>query len=87
MGVKVIFASVGAGPIRHPVNRWLLKSAARAAHYRSYRDIVSKRFMQTIGFDVRHDPIYPDIAFRLPAPETTRPRAGDGSPARLGSES
>lgn len=37
MGVKVIFASIGAGPIRHPASRWLMKAAARAAHCRSYR--------------------------------------------------
>jgi polysaccharide pyruvyl transferase WcaK-like protein len=71
MGVKVIFASVGAGPIRHPLSRWLMKAAARAAHWRSYRDTVSKAFMASIGFDVRNDPIYPDIAFRLPAPTAT----------------
>lgn len=72
MGVKVVLASVGAGPIRHPISRWLMRSAARAAHYRSYRDTVSKAFMESIGFDTRGDPICPDIAFRLPAPPSTR---------------
>ncbi len=72
MGVKVVLASVGAGPIRHPVSRWLMKTAARSAHYRSYRDRVSKDFMASIGLDVRSDPIHPDIAFRLPAPAATR---------------
>jgi len=60
--------SIGAGPIEHPVSRWLMKAAAAMAHYRSYRDTVSKAFMEGIGFDTRHDPIYPDLAFRLPAP-------------------
>jgi polysaccharide pyruvyl transferase WcaK-like protein len=45
-----------------------MKSAARAAHYRSYRDTVSKAFMESIGFDTRNDAIYPDLAFGLPAP-------------------
>ena len=72
MGVKVIFVSIGAGPIRHPLSRWFMRSAARAAHYRSYRDTLSKAFMEGIGFNVRDDPIYPDIAFRLPAPRSTR---------------
>jgi polysaccharide pyruvyl transferase WcaK-like protein len=79
MGVKVIFASIGAGPIRHPLSRWFMKSAARAAHYRSYRDALSKAFMESIGFDAGDDPIYPDIAFRLPAPASTcqqAPRSG-----------
>ncbi len=84
MGVKVIFASIGAGPIRHPASRWLMKAAARAAHCRSYRDTVSKAFMESIGFDTRNDPIYPDIAFRLPAPASTRAPAGEGQPLTIG---
>jgi polysaccharide pyruvyl transferase WcaK-like protein len=74
MGVKVVLASIGAGPIRHPVSRWLMRSAAQAAHYRSYRDIPSKTFMESIGFDTQKDAIYPDIAFNLPAPRSTRRR-------------
>jgi polysaccharide pyruvyl transferase WcaK-like protein len=84
MGVKVVFASIGAGPIRHPVNRWLMKSAAAAAHYRSYRDQISKAFMESIGFDARNDRIYPDIAFRLPAPVSTRAPGGEGQPLTIG---
>jgi polysaccharide pyruvyl transferase WcaK-like protein len=84
MGVKVIFASIGAGPIRHPVSRWLLKAAARAAHYRSYRDTISKAFMESIGFDARNDRIYPDIAFRLPAPPSAHPHQNEGQPLTIG---
>jgi polysaccharide pyruvyl transferase WcaK-like protein len=83
MGVKVIFASIGAGPIRHPLSRWLMKSAARAAHYRSYRDTVSRAFMESIGFDVRSDPVCPDIAFRLPPPASIRPQE-EGRPLTVG---
>lgn len=68
MGVKVVLASVGAGPIHHPVSRWFMKLAAGSAHYRSYRDQLSKSFMESIGSDVSNDPIYPDIAFSLPKP-------------------
>ncbi|HEX5958959.1 MAG TPA: polysaccharide pyruvyl transferase family protein, partial [Hyphomicrobiaceae bacterium] len=67
-GVRIAFVSVGAGPIAHPLSRWLMKGAARLAHYRSYRDDHSRDFMQSIGFDTRGDAVYPDIAFRLPAP-------------------
>jgi polysaccharide pyruvyl transferase WcaK-like protein len=84
MGVKVVLASIGAGPIHHPVSRWLMKSAARAAHYRSYRDPVSKAFMESIGFDTRNDPIYPDIAFRLPAPASTRRHDGENRALTIG---
>ena len=75
-GVKVAFVSIGAGPIPHPVSRWLMKSAARMASYRSYRDTVSKDFMQSIGFDVRDDAIYPDIAFKLPGPQPSKALEG-----------
>ena len=35
------FVSIGAGPIHHPLSRWLMRSAAAMARYRSYRDMNS----------------------------------------------
>lgn len=67
-GAKVAFVSVGAGPIGHPVSRWLMVSAARLAHYRSYRDTMSKDFMRNAGSNVTNDAVYPDIAFKLATP-------------------
>lgn len=84
MGVKVVLASIGAGPIQHPVSRWLMKRAARAAHYRSYRDTVSKAFMESIGFDTQNDPIYPDIVFRLPSPPSTHRQIHADAPLTVG---
>jgi polysaccharide pyruvyl transferase WcaK-like protein len=84
MGVKVVLASIGAGPIRHPVSRLLMKSAARAAHYRSYRDTVSKTFMESIGFDARRDPVCPDLAFQLPAPPSPPRHDAEGGPITIG---
>jgi polysaccharide pyruvyl transferase WcaK-like protein len=78
-GTRLAFVSIGAGPIEHPVSRWLMKTAAAMADYRSYRDTASKEFMESIGFDTSHDPIYPDIAFKLPAPALTRQRQADPS--------
>jgi polysaccharide pyruvyl transferase WcaK-like protein len=69
-GARIAFVSIGAGPIHHPISRWLMKSAVAMAHYRSYRDTVSKTFMESIGFDTRDDGVYPDLAFKLPSPET-----------------
>ena len=60
--------SVGAGPIFHPISRWCLVSAARMACYRSYRDAASKEYMQTVGLSAQDDPVFPDLAFRLPVP-------------------
>ncbi len=70
-GTKIGFVSIGAGPIHHPVSRRLYKAALRLAHYRSYRDNFSKNYMAGIGLDTSADHIFPDIAFKLPAPERT----------------
>lgn len=72
-GTKIVFVSVGAGPIDHPVSRFFLKFAAGTAQYRSYRDKFSKDFMTGIGFDTTNDPIYPDVAFALPGPAPEEP--------------
>jgi polysaccharide pyruvyl transferase WcaK-like protein len=76
-GARIAFVSIGAGPIHHPISRWLMKSAVAMAHYRSYRDTISKVFMESIGFDARGDAVYPDIAFKLPAPPPPRPQRTD----------
>jgi polysaccharide pyruvyl transferase WcaK-like protein len=79
-GARSAFVSVGAGPIHHPISRWLMKSAVAMAQYRSYRDTVSKTFMESIGFNAQDDAIYPDIAFKLPAPSSpVRDPAAAGS--------
>jgi polysaccharide pyruvyl transferase WcaK-like protein len=75
---------VGAGPIRPPVSRWLIKSAAAMADYRSYRDTASKALMDSIGLDVRGDEVYPDIAFKLPAPRSTRREGAENESLSIG---
>lgn len=68
-GARVGFVSVGAGPISRGLSRVLMKGAADGAQYRSYRDTPSKAFAQAIGMGAPQDPVFPDIAFSLPAPE------------------
>lgn len=63
--VKVIFLSVGAGPITHPFSRWFIKRSLGLASYRSYRDEASRQYLQGIGFDAARDPVYPDVVFGL----------------------
>ena len=63
---KVMFVSIGAGPIRHPVSRWFIKSALSMADYRSYRNDSSRQYLEGIGFKAKYDAIYPDLAFSLP---------------------
>lgn len=63
---KLLFVSVGVGPLRHPLSRFFVKSALLLADYRSYRDDLSRQYMHCIGFDTTYDPVYPDLAFSLP---------------------
>jgi polysaccharide pyruvyl transferase WcaK-like protein len=63
---KLLFVSVGGGPIRHPLSRSFVKAALALADYRSYRDASSKDYLATIGVDVTNDIVYPDLAFSLP---------------------
>jgi polysaccharide pyruvyl transferase WcaK-like protein len=72
---RIAFVSVGAGPINHRMSRWLMKMAAAAAVYRSYRDEASREFMASIGLRTEKDGVYPDVAFGLPLPNRTRPAA------------
>ena len=63
---KLLFVSVGGGPIRHPLSRCFVKMALALADYRSYRDASSKDHLEAIGVDVTNDAVYPDLAFSLP---------------------
>ncbi len=63
---KLLFVSVGAGPLFHPLNKFFIKSALSLADYRSYRDSFSRNYLQGIGFESNNDAVYPDLAFSLP---------------------
>ena len=63
--VKLVFLSVGAGPITHPLSRWFIKTSLRLADYRSYRDEASRRYLADIGFRNNRDAVYPDMVFGL----------------------
>ena len=65
---KLLFVSVGGGPIRHPLSRYFVRAALALADYRSYRDASSKDHLEAIGVDVTNDAVYPDLAFSLPIP-------------------
>jgi len=71
-GRKVALVSVGAEVTGQPVTRWVMKTAARLATYRSYRDNHSKQAMQRMGVDTSRDSVYPDLAFALPTPHDVR---------------
>ena len=77
---KLLFVSVGVGPIRHKVSRVLVKTALKLADYRSYRDTFSKDYLEGLHFDTRNDFVCPDLAFSLPTtmipPDPAKDRPG-----------
>ena len=77
---KVIFASVGAGPIDTVLGRYLVKAALSLADFRSYRDQPSLQCAKSIGLRVNNHRIYPDLVFSLP--EEMIPADGDNRKGR-----
>jgi polysaccharide pyruvyl transferase WcaK-like protein len=63
---KLLFVSVGAGPIYGALGRYFVRLALSLADFRSYRDNSTKQYLKSIGFRADEDQIYPDLAFSLP---------------------
>ena len=66
-GTKLIFLSVGAGPLDARLSRLFCKAALRLSSYRSYRDEASRSFVRTKLNVRKDDPVYPDLAYSLRA--------------------
>jgi polysaccharide pyruvyl transferase WcaK-like protein len=64
-GCKLIFLSVGAGPLNTAAGRCLARIILSLADYRSYRDRSTKHYLENIGVDVGADLVCPDPAFSL----------------------
>jgi polysaccharide pyruvyl transferase WcaK-like protein len=65
-GCKLLFVSVGVGPLNGRLGRFFAKMALGLADFRSYRDVSSLEYLKSIGFDVGSDHVYPDLVFSLP---------------------
>ncbi|MFZ0936141.1 MAG: polysaccharide pyruvyl transferase family protein [Bryobacteraceae bacterium] len=67
--VPCYFINVGAGPLDHPVAKWLVRRAVLLANYVSFRDEYSKALIEQIGFtgasEVVADCVY-GLEIRLP---------------------
>jgi polysaccharide pyruvyl transferase WcaK-like protein len=83
-GCKLLFVSVGAGPIDSVLGRWFVKSALSLADYRSYRDRSTQQYLTNIGFHANDDHVYPDLAFSLPEMPKQDPKAGSRSVVGVG---
>ena len=73
--IKIVFLSVGAGPINHALSRWFLKRSLGLADFRSYRDVASRDYLAQMGIDTSGDFVCPDVVFglsrgKLPAQST-----------------
>jgi polysaccharide pyruvyl transferase WcaK-like protein len=64
-GCKLLFVSVGVGPLYTSIGRFLVKSALSLADFRSYRDDASLQYLKRIDFRVENDGVYPDLVFSL----------------------
>jgi polysaccharide pyruvyl transferase WcaK-like protein len=63
--VKVLFVSVGVGPLQFRLGRWFVKLSLYAADYVGFRDLQCRRYMTNLGFH-KKSLIFPDLAFSLP---------------------
>ncbi|HUA38722.1 MAG TPA: polysaccharide pyruvyl transferase family protein [Candidatus Sulfopaludibacter sp.] len=72
---KLVFVSVGAGPLYGVLGRYFVKSALSLADFRSYRDRASLNYLQSVGISTNGDPVYPDLVFGLP--EAMLPHRGE----------
>ena len=81
--VRILFLSVGAGPVTSRLGRFLVRRALGMAHYRSFRDARSVKLageLRVKGENV----LVPDLVFshavragaQAPAPEGSRPVVG-----------
>jgi polysaccharide pyruvyl transferase WcaK-like protein len=66
-GCRLMFVSVGAGPLERRTGRLFVKSSLALANFRSYRDQATLQYLKGIGFHLYDDKVYPDLAFSLPA--------------------
>jgi polysaccharide pyruvyl transferase WcaK-like protein len=83
-GCKVLFVSVGVGPLAHSLSRWIVKRALSLADYRSYRDTFSRQYLESIGFNASADRVYPDLAFSLVSSQTPVGPGGDRDSRLIG---
>jgi len=73
-GAKVVFLSVGVGPIVNRVSRFLMLRALKLADYRSYREKAAFDYLHGVGYDTTGDLLYPDLVFSLPTDSIPAPQ-------------
>lgn len=68
--VKVVFMSIGAGPLEHRISKMMVRRAIGLGHFHSYRDEASLRLIEGQSSATRsQDSVYPDLACNLNFPQ------------------
>ena len=81
-GVKVMFISVGAGPIDNALSRWFLRRAVRHAIFLSFRDKGSQELMESLGVKMPSY-VYPDLSHGIKRTACLETVAVTGESGRL----
>ena len=81
---KLLFVSVGAGPIYSTLGRYFVKSALSLADFRSYRDNSTMQYLKCLGFRAGNDQVYPDLVFSLPEAVIPRQETKNGRRSVVG---
>ncbi len=81
---KLLFVSVGVGPLSKPLSKLFVKTALALADYRSYRDDFSKEYLESLHFDTKGDNVCPDLAFSLPKTMIPSSQCHDGHATVIG---
>jgi polysaccharide pyruvyl transferase WcaK-like protein len=61
---KIVFLSVGAGPVRSRLGKFFVRKSLALASYRSYRDETSRKLVQELAIS-GEDGVFPDLAYSL----------------------
>jgi polysaccharide pyruvyl transferase WcaK-like protein len=77
---RVMFVSVGVGPVVSARGRALLRFSFALADYRSYRDEPSSRVVRRSRFRKKGDEIYPDLVLDLQSPTAAPAPARQSTP-------
>jgi polysaccharide pyruvyl transferase WcaK-like protein len=81
---KLVFLSVGVGPILNRISRFLMLTALKKADYRSYRETVAFDYLKSVGYDTTGDLLYPDLVFSLPKESLPVPQKRSASSLVVG---
>lgn len=76
-GCRLLYVSVGAGPLDSRLSQLFVRAAIRFAHYLSFRDAASQRLIQGAR-TYRATAVYPDLAHSLVLPASASTAAGSG---------